>query len=165
MYPFKGMPALQLSVTMWITTDTLQSAGILSCTLVLLRMCSLIELVRKQMPSKLLTVTGLKLKNFAGTFMSYVAGPTEESLTLQESEMDARDIMIWVAGHGQVSPFSFLAHKSKLRFSAISSSSHAQFSPGNGEVQFYDSDYMHPLAAHGSSDCGWLLAFYCRDVE
>lgn len=33
--------------------------------------------------------------------MSYVAGPTEESLTLQESEMDARDLMIWVAGHGQ----------------------------------------------------------------
>ena len=34
--------------------------------------------------------------------MSYVAGPTEESPTLQESEMDARDLMIWVAGHGQV---------------------------------------------------------------
>ena len=97
--------------------------------------------------------------------MSYVAGPTEESLTLQESEMDARDLMIWVAGHGQVSLFFFLAHKSKLRFPAISSSFHTQFSTGNGEVQFCDSDYMQPLAAHGSADCGWLLAFYCRDVE
>jgi hypothetical protein len=78
--------------------------------------------------------------------MSYVAGPTEESLTLQESEMEARDLMIWVAGHGQVSLFFFLAHKSNLRFSAISSSFHTQFSPGNGEVRFCDSDYMQPLA-------------------
>ena len=61
-YPFKNMPALQISVTMWVTTDVLQSAG---------------------------------------TLMSYVAGPVEESFTLQESEMDARDLMIWVGGHGQ----------------------------------------------------------------
>ena len=49
-------------MTLWVTTDTLQSAG---------------------------------------TLMSYVAGPVEESFTLQESEMDARDLMIWVGGHGQ----------------------------------------------------------------
>jgi hypothetical protein len=61
-YPFKGMPALQISITLWVTTDTLQSAG---------------------------------------TLVSYVAGPMEESFSLQESEMDARDLMIWIAGHGQ----------------------------------------------------------------
>jgi hypothetical protein len=61
-YPFKNFPPEQISITLWVNTDSLQSAG---------------------------------------TLVSYVAGPMEETFTLQESEMDARDLMIWIGGHGQ----------------------------------------------------------------
>ena len=60
--PLKKFPPEQIFITLWVNTDSLQSAG---------------------------------------TLVSYVAGPMEETFTLQESEMDARDLMVWIAGHDQ----------------------------------------------------------------